>query len=117
MTGALAGRHLQTLLNVNESICEIIANPVYDGGQVTGAILIILDVTEKERGEALRREFTSNVSHELKTPLTSIYGVSDMLGSGLVKPEDVTPLCRHHQGRISPPDLADRGHHQAFAPR
>ena len=90
VTGALAGRHLQTLLNVNESICEIIANPVYDGGQVTGAILIILDVTEKERGEALRREFTSNVSHELKTPQTSIYGVSDMLGSGLVKPEDVT---------------------------
>ena len=48
-----------------------------------------MDVTEKERGETLRREFTSNVSHELKTPLTSIYGVSDMLASGLVKPEDV----------------------------
>ncbi|MBQ8563594.1 MAG: histidine kinase, partial [Firmicutes bacterium] len=50
---------------------------------------IIMDVTEREVGERLRREFTSNVSHELKTPLTSIYGVSDMLASGLVKPEDV----------------------------
>lgn len=56
---------------------------------MTGAILIILDITEKERGEKLRREFTSNVSHELKTPLTSIYGVSDMLSGDLVKPEDV----------------------------
>lgn len=89
VTESLAGNHLRTTLNLKESICEIIANPVYDNGKVTGAILIILDVTEKEKREALRREFTSNVSHELKTPLTSIYGVSDMLSSGLVKPEDV----------------------------
>lgn len=59
------------------------------GAQIDGAILIIVDVTEREIGEQMRREFTSNVSHELKTPLTSIYGVADMLAGGLVKPEDV----------------------------
>lgn len=86
---ALNGRHFRTELTVKETVCEIIANPVYDKDKVTGAILIILDITEKERGEKLRREFTSNVSHELKTPLTSIYGVSDMLTGDLVRPEDV----------------------------
>ncbi len=94
VTEALNGKHCRTALNLKESICEIIANPVYDNGKITGAILIILDVTEKEKGEALRREFTSNVSHELKTPLTSIYGVSDMLSSGLVKPEDVKNFAK-----------------------
>ncbi len=89
VTESLAGNNCRTTLSLHESICEIIANPVYDSGKVTGAILIILDITEKERGEKLRREFTSNVSHELKTPLTSIYGVSDMLSGDLVKPEDV----------------------------
>ena len=86
---SLNGNHCTTVLSLEESVCEIIANPVYDGGKVTGAIPIIIDITEKERGEVLRREFTSNVSHELKTPLTSIYGVSDMLSGDLVRPEDV----------------------------
>lgn len=89
VTESLSGNNCRLMLSLRESICEIIANPVYDNGKVTGAILIILDVTEKEKGEKLRREFTSNVSHELKTPLTSIYGVSDMLSGDLVKPEDV----------------------------
>ncbi len=89
VTESLSGNNCRLTLSLHESICEIIANPVYDSGKVTGAILIILDVTEKEKGEKLRREFTSNVSHELKTPLTSIYGVSDMLSGDLVKPEDV----------------------------
>ena len=86
---ALDGKHHREMLVVGESICEIIANPVLDKGKVTGAVLLIIDVTEKEKGEHLRREFTSNVSHELKTPPTSIYGVSDMLTTGLVKQEDV----------------------------
>ncbi|MGN1334089.1 MAG: ATP-binding protein [Anaerovoracaceae bacterium] len=86
---ALSGKNATTYLGEGDSVYEIIANPASDKDEVTGAIIIIMDVTEKERGETLRREFTSNVSHELKTPLTSIYGVSDMLASGLVKPEDV----------------------------
>lgn len=86
---ALSGKNATTYLDEGNSVYEIIANPASDKDEVTGAIIIIMDVTEKKRGETLRREFTSNVSHELKTPLTSIYGVSDMLASGLVKPEDV----------------------------
>lgn len=86
---ALEGNNSQVYLNEGESTYEIISNPVREEEQVTGAILIVMDVTEREKGEKLRREFTSNVSHELKTPLTSIYGVSDMLASGLVKSEDV----------------------------
>ena len=57
---------------------------------------VILDVTEKEQRERLRREFTANVSHELKTPLTSILGTAEILQNGLVKPEDVP----HFAGNI-----------------
>ena len=89
ITEALSGKNASTYLDEGDSVYEIIANPVSDKGEVTGAIIIVIDVTEKEQGEKMRREFTSNVSHELKTPLTSIYGVSDMLASGMVKNEDV----------------------------
>ena len=63
-----------------------------------GAVLVILDVTEKEQRERLRREFTANVSHELKTPLQSIIGSAELLENGLVKPEDQPRfLNRIHQ--------------------
>jgi len=68
---------------------KVFANPVTQDGRLTGAVLIVLDVTEKEQREALRREFTANVSHELKTPLTGILGTAEIIKSGLVKPEDV----------------------------
>jgi two-component system phosphate regulon sensor histidine kinase PhoR len=86
---ALLGEHAQVYIGGDDFTCEVIANPVKEGRETTGVILILMDVTEREHGERMRREFTSNVSHELKTPLTSIYGVSDMLASGMVKPEDV----------------------------
>lgn len=86
---ALEGNNSQVYLTEGDATYEIISNPVREEEEVTGAILIVMDVTEREKGEKLRREFTSNVSHELKTPLTSIYGVSDMLASGMVKDEDV----------------------------
>ena len=86
---ALEGNNSQVYLTEGDATYEIISNPVREEEEVTGAILIVMDVTEREKGEKLRREFTSNVSHELKTPLTSIYGVSDMLVSDMVKAEDV----------------------------
>ena len=89
VNAALSGKSTRQYMESGGQTYEIIANPVKEEHQITGAILIIMDVTERERGERLRREFTSNVSHELKTPLTSIYGVSDMLQSGLVKDEDI----------------------------
>ena len=86
---ALSGKHNEQPLSAGDMRYHIVANPVFHGGSVTGVIIIILDVTEKEKREQLRREFTSNVSHELKTPLTTIYGIADMLCGGIVKPEDI----------------------------
>ena len=93
---ALAGRRREELLEREDTCCRVLANPVEQDGAVTGAVLIVLDVTEKERREALRREFTANVSHELKTPLTSILGTAEILENGLVKPEDIP----HFAGNI-----------------
>ena len=81
---ALAGEHTETLLNVSERCYQLIGNPVSANGQVTGAVLLVLDVTEREQREDLRREFTANVSHELKTPLTSISGFAELMMNGLV---------------------------------
>lgn len=86
---SLEGRHNQQLLEADHKCYSIMANPVTEDGVVVGAVLIIVDATEKELRDRLRREFTSNVSHELKTPLTTIYGVSDMMAEGIIKPEDV----------------------------
>ena len=54
-------------------------NPVFRNNEVAGAVVIITDVTEKEEREDLRREFSANVSHELKTPLTSISGIAEII--------------------------------------
>ena len=64
------------------------ASPVVTGGERQGTVLLAVDVTEKQRAERLRREFTANVSHELKTPLHSIMGSAELLQDGLVRPED-----------------------------
>ena len=93
---ALAGRRREELLE-RDGVCRrVLASPVEQDGAVTGAVLIVLDVTEKEQRETLRREFTANVSHELKTPLTSILGTAEILENGLVRPEDIP----HFAGNI-----------------
>lgn len=70
---------------------------IEDNGHCVGYVLIILDITEKKRTEQLRQEFTANVSHELKTPLQSIIGYSEMMANGFVKSEDI----RHFSSRIN----------------
>lgn len=92
---ALAGKRSETDLTLSEKIYQVIATPAFTGSSVTGAVMIILDITEKEAREELRREFTSNVSHELKTPLTTIYGISDMLVGAIVKPEDIPGFAKN----------------------
>lgn len=57
-------------------------------GKVIGAVLLAFDITERRNAEQLRREFSANVSHELKTPLQSIIGSAELLETGMVKPED-----------------------------
>ncbi len=85
--GALDGRRTESDLLPDGKCYNIIANPVYGGGQVIGAVIVIIDVTERAHREQLRREFTSNVSHELKTPLTSILGFAEIMKAGGA-PED-----------------------------
>ena len=86
---ALSGKRSQQMLHLNGRYCKLLANPVLADGKPAGAVLVLLDVTEQEQRDELRREFTANVSHELKTPLTSIKGFTDMLASGMVaSPED-----------------------------
>lgn len=86
---ALAGRRSERMVR-RETLCrQIIASPVMQDGHLGGAVVVILDVTEREQRESLRREFTANVSHELKAPLTAISGTAEILENGMVKPEDV----------------------------
>ncbi len=85
---ALSGERSENEMMFGESCYGIIANPVLNDGEVIGAVIIILDVTERVRREQLRREFTANVSHELKTPLTSISGFAEMMVNGV--PDDIS---------------------------
>ena len=92
---ALAGRHAEHNLDLNGHCYQMIANPVLDEGRNKGAIIVILDITEKQGREELRREFSANVSHELKTPLTSISGYAEIMKNGLVKPEDMARFAEN----------------------
>ncbi len=93
---ALSGKSCEEPLHLDGRYYTLISNPVYDNEQVAGAVIVILDVTEKESQDQMRREFTANVSHELKTPLTSISGTAEMIKSGFVSPEDIA----HFAGNI-----------------
>ncbi len=73
---------------------ELDMSPVWSEGIVAGVVMLLFDVTEKERAEAMRREFTANVSHELKTPLHTISGCAELLTSGLVKSGDESLFAR-----------------------
>ena len=86
---ALQGRHSLALMDLAGRTYQLIANPVNEHGKVVGAVLLLLDVTDREEREKLRREFTANVSHELKTPLTSISGFAELMKNGMVKSEDI----------------------------
>lgn len=92
---ALCGNADNRILESKERHLQILTNPVWEKDKIVGAVLIIMDVTENYEREKLRREFTSNVSHELKTPLTSIYGLSDLLRNDMVRAEDVTEFGRN----------------------
>ena len=87
---ALAGRHSQTIFQYKERQYQFLANPVRQHGQIVGAVILLMDVTERMEQEAMRREFTANVSHELKTPLTSISGYAEIIEAGIVKEEDIS---------------------------
>lgn len=83
------GKHSERVVELGIGRYQMMASPVISNDTVSGIVLLILDVTEKEKAEQLRREFTANVSHELKTPLHTISGSAELLANGMVKPEDI----------------------------
>lgn len=87
---ALSGKNKEEVFALRDGNCQLLANPVSTDGKVTGAALLVLDVTKKERAEQMRREFTANVSHELKTPLQTISGYAELLANGMVADKDKT---------------------------
>lgn len=69
-------------------IYQFLFSRITSGEETVGLVILALDITETENAEQNRREFTANVSHELKTPLQAIIGSAELLENGLVKPED-----------------------------
>lgn len=93
---AESGTYAEKTMELNGGTYQISANPVTDGNKIHGVVLLMLNITEREKAEQMRREFTANVSHELKTPLQTISGYAELLAGGIVKAEDAP----HFYGRI-----------------
>ena len=68
---------------------------IESGGETVGAVLLAFDITEQQNAQRNRREFTANVSHELKTPLQGIIGSAELIENGMVKPEDMSRFTGH----------------------
>ena len=76
-------------VNRNGRIFQLNISCIRDMGELSGFVILIFDITEKSDSENRRREFTANVSHELKSPLQSIMGSAELIENGLVKKEDM----------------------------
>ena len=84
-----SGQHAEKIMELAGGMYQLDASPILTDGAVSGMVLLLLDVTEKEKAEQQRREFTANVSHELKTPLHTISGCAELMKDGLVKQADI----------------------------
>lgn len=98
---ALEGHGSEKVVVHGERSYQILTNPVKISGRVQGTVALILDITDKWEAEELRREFSANVSHELKTPLMSISGYAELIENGLVQPGDIPSFAgRIHQEAV-----------------
>ncbi|MBR5088845.1 MAG: PAS domain S-box protein [Ruminiclostridium sp.] len=86
---ARSGSISETVMSTGSEDYEVIVSPLMSDGTPVGAVLFMLEMTEREKAEMMRREFTANVSHELKTPLQSISGYAELIMKDMVKPEDI----------------------------
>lgn len=97
---ALAGKAKTKKMKQGGRVYTLTATPVQNSLAGNAAVLFIVDITDSELSEKMRREFSANVSHELKTPLTSILGYTEIIGNGLANESDI-------------PKFADRIHKEA----
>ncbi len=93
LSRALQGQSEVQTVSLEAGKYQISASPIMSEEKVVGTALCFFDVTEKEKAEQMRREFTSNVSHELKTPLHSISGYAELLQNDMVKQGDIVPFA------------------------
>ena len=93
LTKALHGERGENIIRLHGESYQIDADPITSENIVKGAALFFFNVTEKEKAEQIRREFTANVSHELKTPLHSISGYAELLKNDMVKENDKIPFA------------------------
>lgn len=89
----LRGEGCERVIELQGERYQIDASPICQEDVVKGAALCFFNVTEKEKVERMRREFTANVSHELKTPLHAISGYAELLKNDMVKREDISPFA------------------------
>lgn len=94
ISDVLSGIRAENTMVREERSYSLIANPVFEKESVIGAVVVILDITEREKRDTLRREFTANISHELKTPLTSISGFTELMKAGDVPENDVIDFSK-----------------------
>lgn len=85
----LFGENTDIIYQIDDKIYNIHFSPARNESGIIGGVILFFEMTEKYEAEKQRREFSANVSHELKTPLTSISALSEMIGNGMAKQEDV----------------------------
>ena len=88
-SNACANQHRITQLCLNNCECEVVCSPIFVGHKCKGMMILVQNLDEEKRAQNLRKEFSANVTHELKTPLTSILASSEMLKNKLVQSADV----------------------------
>ena len=95
LNDALDHGHGSVMQELDSRIYRFDMSSIRSDGRLLGAVILAVDVTEEHNAEKLRREFSANVSHELKTPLQGIIGSAELLESGMVKPEDAPRFVGH----------------------
>ena len=90
---ALGGESAHGRMEKDGRVYSLTASSVAEDGQGHAAVLFVVDITERDQAERQRQEFTANVSHELKTPMTSIMGFAEIMENGIVRPEDIAPFA------------------------
>ena len=95
LNDALDKGHGSAMQELEGRIYRFDMSSIQSDGNLLGAVILVVDVTEAQNAEQMRREFSANVSHELKTPLQGIIGSAELLETGMVKAEDTPRFVGH----------------------